>query len=75
MAQVQDIQAPAVMPFETAKEQVMKDFKAEQARQMAEQEANQLLQLAGELNSLEEAAKRKHVTSEEKPGVFASSTG
>jgi peptidyl-prolyl cis-trans isomerase D len=61
VAQVQDIQAPAVMPFETAKEQVTKDFTAEQARQMAEQEANQLLQLAGKLNSLEEAAKRKHV--------------
>jgi peptidyl-prolyl cis-trans isomerase D len=62
VAQLLSTQAATVMPFEAAKEQVVKDFKAEQSRQMAEQEANQLLRLAGELNSLEEAAKRKHLS-------------
>jgi peptidyl-prolyl cis-trans isomerase D len=62
VAQVLDVQPAAVLPLDKAKEQVEKDFRADQTRRMAEQEANQLLKLAAELNSLDEAAARKHLT-------------
>jgi peptidyl-prolyl cis-trans isomerase D len=59
VAQVLDIREAAVLPFEAVKERIQKDFTAEQARQLAGEQAAELLKAAKQQQSLEAAAKEK----------------
>jgi peptidyl-prolyl cis-trans isomerase D len=59
VAQLLEVREPAVQPFDTVKERVQKDFTAEQANKLAEQQAVELLNAAKEQKSLEAAVKDK----------------
>jgi peptidyl-prolyl cis-trans isomerase D len=58
VAQIDVIQPPQVMPFEMAKDRVEKDYKADQARILAENGASELLARSKALKGLEEAGKQ-----------------
>jgi peptidyl-prolyl cis-trans isomerase D len=55
VAQVEAIQPPQVIPFETAKERVEKDYRTDQARTLAQKKASETLEKAREFKSLEQA--------------------
>jgi peptidyl-prolyl cis-trans isomerase D len=55
IAQVDVVQPPQVIPFERAKDRVEKDFRTDQARILAENEASELLAQSRALKSLEAA--------------------
>lgn len=57
IAQVDAIQPPQVIPFEKVKDRVEKDYRADQARVLAQKKASELLAGARELKSLEAAAR------------------
>ena len=59
VAQVQGIQAPKVPAFETVKDRVEKDFKAEQSRVIAKNKATEFLEAAKKSGNIENAAKER----------------
>lgn len=62
IAQVKSIKAPQATAFEQVKEKVEKDYRAGEARKIAEKKASELLALARTKNSIEEAAKQQNST-------------
>jgi peptidyl-prolyl cis-trans isomerase D len=58
IAQIDLVQPPQPMPFERAKDRVQKDYRADQARILAETGASELLSRSRTLKSLEEASKQ-----------------
>lgn len=60
-AQVQAIKAPEVPALDKVRERVIKDYKKDQARVLAQKSASELLEAAKKANSLQEAAKEKKV--------------
>jgi peptidyl-prolyl cis-trans isomerase D len=61
VAQLKTIKAPQVMPFEQVKDKVAKDYRAEQARGLAQAKAAEVLKLAKDKSSLAEAAKAQNL--------------
>jgi peptidyl-prolyl cis-trans isomerase D len=61
IAQVNAIKAPEVPPYEQVKSQVEQDYKAEEAKKMAQQAAAELLADARKMNSLEQVAKNRNI--------------
>ena len=61
VAQVQVVQAPSILPFDKVKDKVTTDFKADEAKFLAEKAAAELLDAARKSRSLEEAGKAAKV--------------
>lgn len=61
VAQVESVQAPAVLPFDQVKQQVEKDYREEQARTMAQKQASEFLAAAVKMKDLDQAAKEQKV--------------
>jgi peptidyl-prolyl cis-trans isomerase D len=61
LAQVDVIQPAQLIPFEKVKERVEKDYRADQAREVAQKKASELLAGAKDLKSLEAAGKQAKV--------------
>lgn len=59
VAQLQAIQAPHTLPFDQVKDRVEKDYRADQAKEMAQKAASELLAAAGKTGSLQLTAKEK----------------
>jgi len=62
VAQLKTIKAPQLMPFEQVKDKVAKDYRAEQARGLAQTKAADVLKQAREKNSLADAAKEQNLS-------------
>lgn len=62
VAQLKTIKAPQVMPFEQVKDKVVKDYRAEQARGLAQTKAAEVLKAAVGKNSLADAAKELNLS-------------
>ncbi len=62
VAQVKTIKAPAPIPFEQVKDKVDKDYRAEQAKTLAQKKAADILKTAVEKKSLTDAAKQFNLT-------------
>ncbi len=61
VAQLLEIREPTVQVFDQVKEQVRKDLVGERVRKLAEQRANEFLQVAKTQKSLEAAAREQHL--------------
>lgn len=57
VGQLKGVRTPQVLPFESARELVLKDFRTERSREMARQEATALLDAARKAGGLEAAVK------------------
>lgn len=62
VAQVNDVQESEILPFEVAKDQVEKDYRADRGRELAKQKATEIIESARKANSLEEAAQAAGLT-------------
>jgi peptidyl-prolyl cis-trans isomerase D len=61
VAQVKSIKKPQPIPFENVKDKVTKDFRADQARGLAQQRASEILAQAKEKGSLADVAKARNI--------------
>ncbi len=61
VAQVKAIKRPQPIPFENAKDKVTNDFRAEQAKGLAQKQASEILAQAKEKKSLAEVAKARNI--------------
>ncbi len=61
VAQIKAVKAPSVIPFDQAKDKVSKDYRAEQAKDLAFKKATEVLALARDKNSLADAAKQQNL--------------
>lgn len=62
VAQIKNVKTPQAIAFDQAKERVARDYKAEQARDLALKRASEVLALAREKNSLAEAARQQNMS-------------
>lgn len=62
IAQVKTIKSPQPIAFDQVKDKVEKDYRAEQARVLAQKKAVDFIRAAGEKNSLAEAAKQQNLS-------------
>ena len=62
VAQVKSIKRPQPIPFENIKDKVTKDFRAEQAKGLAQKRAAEILAQAKEKNSLADVAKAQNIS-------------
>ncbi|MEN6439086.1 MAG: SurA N-terminal domain-containing protein [Syntrophobacter sp.] len=61
VAQIKSVKAPHAIPFDQARDKVDKDYRAEQAKELALKKASEVLALAREKNSLADAAKQQNM--------------
>ncbi len=61
VAQVKSIKRPQPIPFENVKDEVTRDFRADQARGLAQKRASEILAQAKEKGSLADAAKARNI--------------
>lgn len=62
VAQVKTIKTPSLIPFEQVKDRVVKDYRTEQAKILAQKKAAEILKAAVEKKSLADAAKQFNLT-------------
>jgi len=65
VAQVKSIKRPQPIPFENIKDKVTKDFRAEQAKGLAQKRAAEILAQAKQKNSLADVAKDQNISLEQ----------
>ncbi|MGA2400458.1 MAG: SurA N-terminal domain-containing protein [Syntrophobacteraceae bacterium] len=62
VAQVKAIKRPQPIPFENVKDKVTRDFRADQAKELAQKRASEILAQAKEKNNLADVAKARNIS-------------